>query len=144
VALIVLTGGYFEVMSGTIAPILLCVGVADSIHLLAKYQDGRLNGLSPGSALRDTIIILGGATLLTSITTSIGFVSLLTSSVIPMKRFGIYTAAGVMIAFFVTVFVLPSILPYFKDSNNKNDQQNSVHIWLGTMLARIFAWTSIY
>jgi predicted RND superfamily exporter protein len=144
VAIIVLTGGYFEVMSGTIAPILLCVGVADSVHLLAKYQDGRINGLTPGAALRDTIIILGGATLLTSVTTSIGFITLFTSDVIPMKRFGVYTAIGVMIAFIVTVFVLPSVLPYFKDNKADNNQQNRVHVWLGKYLKRVFLWTTIH
>ncbi|MDZ7680643.1 MAG: MMPL family transporter [Fodinibius sp.] len=35
-ALMHLTGGYFEVMTSTLAPILLCVGIADSIHMISK------------------------------------------------------------------------------------------------------------
>lgn len=144
VAVIVITGGYFEIMSSTIAPILLCVGVADSIHMLAKYQDNRILGNPPGTALRDTLIVLGGATLLTSITTAIGFGTLATSNVIPMKRFGLYTAAGVMIAFIVTVFVLPSILPFFRDHGDIRSNQHKVHIWLGERLRKIFLWTNIH
>lgn len=144
VAVIVLTGGYFEIMSSTIAPILLCVGVADSIHMLAKYQDNRIQGNSAGTALRDTLIVLGGATLLTSITTAIGFGTLATSNVIPMKRFGLYTAAGVMIAFIVTIFVLPSILPFFKEKTDSNSVQHKIHFWLGEKLRKIFLWTNLH
>jgi uncharacterized protein len=144
VAFIVITGGYFEIMSSTIAPILLCVGVADSIHLLAKYQDSRLNGLAQGPALRETLIILGGATFLTSVTTAIGFGTLYTADVIPMQRFGLYTAAGVFIAFIVTIFVLPTILPWFKESSHNNDAQNQIHHALGNWLKRAFLWTNLH
>lgn len=144
VAFMVITGGYFEIMSSTIAPILLCVGVADSIHLLAKYQDARLNGLAQGPALRETLIILGGATFLTSITTAIGFGTLFTADVVPMQRFGLYTAAGVFIAFIVTIFVLPTILPWFRESNSNKDAQNLVHNVLGNWLRRSFLWTNLH
>lgn len=126
VAIVVLTGGYFEIMSSTIAPILLCVGVADSIHLLTKYQDARSTGMASGPALRETIMILGSATLLTSVTTAIGFGTLATSSVVPMQRFGYYTAAGVIVAFLITIFLLPSILPYFKEKTNAKQAATKV------------------
>lgn len=45
VAVITLSGGYLEIMSSTIAPILLCVGVADSIHMISKFDDAVQNGL---------------------------------------------------------------------------------------------------
>lgn len=140
VAVIVLTGGYFEVLSSTIAPILLCVGIADSVHLLSKYQDSRLQGMTPGNALRDTIIILGSATLLTSITTAIGFGTLLTSNVIPMQRFGIYTAAGVIIAFLITILLLPTILPYFKEPKNGKGVHTKTHQYLGILLKKLHLW----
>lgn len=135
VAIVVLTGGYFEIMSSTIAPILLCVGVADSIHLLAKYQDARSSGMASGPALRETIIVLGSATLLTSITTAIGFGTLATSSVVPMQRFGYYTAAGVIMAFLITIFLLPTILPYFREKRNPEVNPTRIHQLSGALLA---------
>jgi hypothetical protein len=110
VAVIQLTGGYFEIMSSTIAPILLCVGVADSIHMISKYDDAIMNGSQKRKAIIETLITLGTATFLTSITTAIGFGTLMTSSVVPMKRFGIYTAVGVLIAYMVTILFLPALL----------------------------------
>lgn len=110
VATVTLTGGYLEIMSSTIAPILLCVGVADSIHMMSKFDDLIQNGLEKKKAIIQMILTLGSATFLTSITTAIGFGTLLSSSVIPMKRFGLYTAAGVLIAYTITILFLPSIL----------------------------------
>jgi uncharacterized protein len=143
VAFIVLTGGYFEILSSSIAPILLCVGVADSIHLLTKYQDSRLNGFTPGIALKETIVVLGSATLLTSITTAIGFATLVTSNVMPMKRFGLYTAAGVLIAFLITIFLLPTLLPKFRDTVTQAGKQNQVHNFLGKILRKTCTWATL-
>lgn len=110
VATVTLTGGYLEIMSSTIAPILLCVGVADSIHMISKFDDATQQGLKKQRAIMEMLLTLGSATLLTSVTTAIGFGTLLTSSVVPMKRFGIYTAVGVLLAYTITIFLLPSIL----------------------------------
>lgn len=124
-AIMPLTGGYFEVMSSTIAPILLCVGIADSIHMISKYDDARFDGMNKRNSIIEMVITLGSATFLTSITTAIGFGTLMTSSIVPMKRFGIYTAVGVLVAFIVTITLLPSILTItgrqkiFKDKSAK-------------------------
>ncbi|MFH5885026.1 RND family transporter [Halalkalibaculum sp. DA3122] len=109
-AIMQLTGGYFEVMSSTIAPILLCVGIADSIHMISKYDDARTDGLDKRQSIVEMLLTLGSATFLTSITTAIGFGTLVTSTIVPMQRFGIYTAVGVLAAFFITITFLPSVL----------------------------------
>jgi hypothetical protein len=140
VAVVVMTGGFFEVLSSTVAPILLCVGISDSIHILAKYNDARLDGLTRRAAMRDTITVMGSATFLTSITTFIGFATLLTSNVMPIRRFGIYTAAGVLIAFAITMLLIPSILPRLKDRPSGSDQASRLHLWLGEMLRRLDGW----
>lgn len=139
-AIMVLTGGYFEILSSTIAPILLCVGISDSVHILSKYNDGRLGGLSRRSAMKDTVMVMGKATFLTSITTFIGFATLLTSSVVPIQRFGLYTAIGVMVAYVVTMFAIPAALPYFKDKSPKDMSGHVVHTFLGRVLSRLNDW----
>lgn len=133
-----LSGGYFEVLTSSIAPILLCVGVADSVHMLAKYNDGRFAGLTRRKSLRESLIILGSATFLTSVTTAIGFATLLTSNVIPMRTFGVYTAIGVMLAYLITIFLLPSMMPWFRDGNRMESTQGRVHNAIGSVLLRTF------
>ncbi|MTI88262.1 MAG: RND family transporter [Balneolaceae bacterium] len=114
IATVSLSGGYLEIMSSTIAPILLCVGVADSIHMISKFDDLVQSGLERTKAIIQMVLTLGSATFLTSITTAIGFGTLLSSTVVPMKRFGIYTAIGVLIAYTITILLLPSILKITK------------------------------
>ncbi|HMB98076.1 MAG TPA: MMPL family transporter, partial [Balneolaceae bacterium] len=121
IATMYLTGGYLEIMSSTIAPILLCVGVADAIHMISKYDDGREHNMPKRRSILEMLKILGSATFLTSLTTAIGFATLVSSNIIPMKRFGLYTAAGVLIAYLITIFFLPAAL-----SKSKKDKVFSV------------------
>ncbi|MGM0589347.1 MAG: efflux RND transporter permease subunit [Bacteroidota bacterium] len=140
VAFMALTGGFFEILSSTISPILLCVGVADSIHLMSKYDDHEHQALRP--SVKDTLVTLGSATFLTSVTTAIGFVTLYSSSVMPMKRFGLYTAAGVLIAYIITMIALPSIIQLFeiKRFNAKARSNRSFDTIFKILLNRMFRY----
>lgn len=137
VAILQLTGGFFEIMSSTIAPILLCVGIADSIHVMSKYNDELIHGADPDTAIRRSLVTMGTATLLTSITTAIGFATLATSNVLPMRNFGLYTAAGVMIAFLVTIIALPPVLKLSGERGRANAGKERIHRRLGAMLHRL-------
>ncbi len=137
VAILQLTGGFFEIMSSTIAPILLCVGIADSIHVMSKYNDELIQGTDPNTAIRRSLVTMGTATLLTSVTTAIGFATLATSNVLPMRNFGLYTAVGVMIAFAVTVIALPAVLKLSGEKGKVNPNKERIHKRLGQMLFRL-------
>lgn len=136
-ALIHVTGGYIEIMSSTIAPILLCVGVADSIHMISKYDDARDIGLTKQESIIEMIRTLGSATFLTSLTTAIGFITLISSTIMPMKRFGIYTAAGVLIAYLVTIFFLPAALTLSKRSRIFSEQKSPFFTWSAAQLQKL-------
>lgn len=138
VAVLYLTGGVFEVLTSTIAPILLCVGVADSVHMISKYQDNRSILMTRARAMRESLIVLGSATFMTSVTTAIGFATLTTSNVIPMRTFGLYTAVGVMIAYLITIFLLPSMMPFFKDEQPENARGGRVNELIGSFLRLSF------
>ena len=139
VAIIQLTGGYLEIMSSTIAPILLCVGVADSIHMISKYDDAREAGLTKHSSIIEMLKTLGSATFLTSLTTAVGFATLLTSTVMPMRRFGIYTAIGVLIAYVITILFLPVILSKVKQKRIFDEKSGAFYPLLQRWLHKISA-----
>ncbi|AXJ00695.1 hypothetical protein CYPRO_1439 [Cyclonatronum proteinivorum] len=138
------SGGYFEILTSTIAPILLCVGVADSVHMLSKYRDNRMAGIEKPPAVRESLIVLGSATFLTSVTTAIGFATLLTSNVVPMRTFGLYTAIGVMVAYVITIFLLPNLMPYFKDTSPGGLPGARVHNAIGNFLQATFRFSLRY
>lgn len=139
VALIQLTGGFLEIMSSTIAPILLCVGVADAVHMISKYDDSRESGMNKRKSILEMLQTLGSATLLTSITTAIGFATLMTSTVMPMKRFGAYTAAGVLIAYLITILFLPAALNRSKKKRVFDEKSGQIYPFLQKLLTKVAA-----
>lgn len=139
VALIQLTGGYLEIMSSTIAPILLCVGVADAVHMISKYDDSRESRMNKSASIIEMLKTLGSATFLTSVTTAIGFASLLSSTVMPMQRFGAYTAVGVLLAYLVTILFLPAALTRSKKKRVFNEKSGSFYPVLNNWLMKISA-----
>ena len=58
------------------------------------------------------IVRLGSATFLTSVTTAVGFATLGTSPIVPMRQFGLFTAVGVVATFFVSIIVLSAALTW--------------------------------
>tara|TARA_R100001143_G_scaffold63591_1_gene72994 strand:- start:16816 stop:19005 length:2190 start_codon:yes stop_codon:yes gene_type:complete len=137
VALIQLSGGYLEILSSTIAPILLCVGVADAVHMISKYDDSRESGQNKQLSILEMMTTLGSTTFLTSVTTAIGFASLMSSTVVPMKMFGIYTAMGVLLAYIITIIFLPAALKLSRKKRVVNEKSNpfypAIHSYLKKM-----------
>lgn len=144
IAIMQLTGGYLEIMSSTIAPILLCVGVADSIHMISKYDDARENGKGKMPSITEMMKTLGSATFLTSVTTAIGFASLLSSSVVPMKKFGIYTAIGVFLAYLITIVFLPAALRMSRKKRVVNEKSSSFYPLISRWLQKLTALNRMY
>lgn len=144
IAIMQLTGGYLEIMSSTIAPILLCVGVADAVHMIAKYDDARESGMGKRPSIIEMLKTLGNATFLTSVTTAIGFASLLSSTVMPMKKFGIYTAVGVLIAYLVTIIFLPSALRLSRRKKVVNTHSGTFYPYLYVWLTKVAAFNRLH
>lgn len=92
--------------------LMIIVGTSDVIHIMSKYIDELRNGRDKETAIRITIREIGLATLLTSVTTAVGFATLITSRIDPIRDFGINAALGVMIAYFTVVLFTTSLLSY--------------------------------
>lgn len=95
----------------TVTPlIIIVVGLSDMVHTLIQYKNSIKN--NPGLPHVQIIIITFQHTVracfLTSITTAIGFLSLLFTNVASIQQFALITAAGIMILylFFITLFPL--------------------------------------
>ena len=116
IGLMVMLNIDFNIMTYIIPTLLFIIGIGDSVHFLVKYF-GTLSELKDKKkALFQTIEKIGTAIFLTSITTSIGFASLIRSNIDIVRQFGIMTAAGVMFAFILTVTYLPAMIMLFKQT----------------------------
>ncbi len=103
-------GKSFDLMSTLLPTILFVVGMSDVVHFLSRYLEELRVNSEKLSAIKTAFTYIGKATLLTSLTTAIGFLTLFTSGIRPVRDFGLFTATGVMLAFVVTFLVLPAIL----------------------------------
>ncbi len=106
--------GYKITIVGIALPVLLIAcGSAYAIHALSRYIEELENnqpGRSKKEALVDAISYVGVPIFLAAITTMFGFGSLVTSSIIPIRSFGLFTAWGIFVAFVYSVTLVPAIL----------------------------------
>ncbi|MEL6926257.1 MAG: MMPL family transporter, partial [Bacteroidota bacterium] len=108
------TGRELNAMSALYPVLMIIVGTSDVIHIMSKYIDELRKGKSKRDAITVTIKEIGLATLLTSTTTAVGFATLATSKIGPIKDFGINSAIGVMIAYLTVIIFTTAVLSMFK------------------------------
>ncbi|MEM6269431.1 MAG: MMPL family transporter [Bacteroidota bacterium] len=102
-------------LMATLFPILLViVGTSDVVHIMTKYVDELNRGRSRKEALGITVREIGLATFMTSLTTAIGFVSLLSSRMPPIRSFGLLAAVGVFVAFLTVILLSLSFISWFR------------------------------
>lgn len=103
-------GKAFDLMSTLLPTIMFVVGMSDAVHFISRYLEELRKKPDQVLALKTSFIHIGKATLLTSLTTAIGFLTLLTSGITPVRDFGVFTALGVIFALIITYLVLPPVL----------------------------------
>jgi|GEM_PF-4392427 len=113
---LVLRGHPLDIMSNLYPTIMLVVSVSDVIHIFSKYEDRIKQGQPRLEAIRLALNDAGLGTFLTSFTTAIGFLALAISSIPATTKFGLDMALGVMLAYFVTVVMLVSLMPFIRPS----------------------------
>ena len=102
-------------VSTMIPVMLIAIGVADGIHLyshLYLFLKEHPN-VQRKEAVWDMLHEMWRPVVMTSVTTAVGFISLLTSQVYPIKYFGIFTAFGVMVAMVFSLLLIPSAILVF-------------------------------
>ncbi|MCK5236673.1 MAG: MMPL family transporter [Deltaproteobacteria bacterium] len=90
--------------------IVLTLAVADSVHFLSTMFHEMTHGAEKRAAIKESLRINLHPIFLTSITTAIGFLSMNSSDAPPFRDLGNIAAIGVMLAFFYSVLLLPSLM----------------------------------
>ena len=85
----------------------MMIGFTDGVHLVVRLQQLRAGGANSRNAVFDAVVQTGPACLLTSITTAIGFGSLMLSDSEMIAGFGRTAAIGVVVTFFAVILISP-------------------------------------
>ncbi len=107
-------GKSLDIMSTLLPTILFVVGMSDAIHILNRYIEELRAGQAKLAAIKTTFKEVGFATFFTSLTTAVGFTTLISVPIKPMQDFGMYSAVGVILAFVIAITFLPATLSLLK------------------------------
>ncbi|MBD3240620.1 MAG: MMPL family transporter [Chitinivibrionales bacterium] len=127
-------------VSTMIPVMLIAIGVAYGIHL---YTSAALRGPTHSPEERkktaeDVVRAMWRPIALTAITTMVGFVSLATSRVYPIKYFGLFTAFGVLAALLLSFLLIPPALRVFSAGRGRSSntrQPEAAHSHLAARIA---------
>jgi predicted RND superfamily exporter protein len=114
-----------DVMIVMLPVILLIISLSDTIHLINKY-DYLITQIPSNDAIIQASKVIGQANLITSLTTAIGFLGLYFIPIEPIRDFGLFTALGIMIAFVLTMTLVPSLCYFFPDHMSKSAQSHKL------------------
>lgn len=132
-----IVGKELDVMMVIVPPILLIVSMSDIIHFCNKFNELVRDGMSTSSALSLSFKEVGFATLLTSLTTAVGFLTLIILPIKPIRDFGLYTGIGIMLAYLIAFSLIPCLLAIIRKPVNSSLQIKS--IW-SRLLPNLFVW----
>ena len=105
-----LLGWNMTMISAILIPLILAVGVAHSVHIISGYRRNLERGMAADKAVKRSVTRLLKPCFFASLTTAIGLLSLLVSDLAPVKQFAVVAAAGVLVAFVVSIALLPIML----------------------------------
>ena len=155
-------GKELNAMAAFYPVLMLIVGTSDVIHLTDSYIRKLQSGIFRYDAIISSLKEVGMTTLLTSITTAVGFVTLLSSRLVSIQEFGINAAIGVIVAYTTVILLTGSLLislPEKKLIGRKSISKNWVNallkintftknypnaIILGTLVFTFFCFLGIY
>ncbi len=102
-----------DLMTITIAAIVLGIGVDDAIHYLHRFKLEYRATHNVQEAVRRSHKSIGSAIYFTSITIIAGFSILVFSNFMPTVYFGLFTSLAMLLALMANLLVLPSLLVKF-------------------------------
>jgi len=132
-------------VSTMIPVMLIAIGVAYGIHLYSHLEMtlNKKPGLSTKDAIEDMLSEMWKPVVMTAVTTAVGFISLLTSQVYPIKYFGLFTAFGVLSAMVLSLVMIPAGLMIFKlpkirkkSTASNNDNTGFAHRFSNELLKK--------
>ncbi len=98
-----------------IVPIfVLVMGSADGLHFVTHFQDVSAETEDPLERVVSTLREVGVPMILTTVSTGIGFLSLLATDIRPLRQLGLFAAVGITFAGIISFFSLPAAMSHLQ------------------------------
>ena len=109
-----LLGIPLDIMTITIAAITIGIGVDYAIHYIHRFKKETSQGADYKQAISTVQLTVGKALYYTSITVTLGFIILVTSSFKPSIYFGLFTSIAMIVSLFATFTIIPLLINWLK------------------------------
>jgi len=116
-------GWNMGLMTGMLPTIIIAVGVADAVHIISEFRTLRRETGDRREAARRTMYLVGTPCFFTSLTTAAGFASMAVAPIKSIAEFAIYTAVGVMAAFFLSTTLLLVFMTFGRRHIRDHDRE---------------------
>lgn len=116
---LVLFGYKITLLTALLPPIIVVIGIPNSVYLLNKYHQEFARHGNKVMALSRIVRKIGLVTLITNFTTAIGFLVLTFTDIIILKEFGLIASLSVFSTFIVSIIFIPSVYSYLPEPNLK-------------------------
>jgi predicted RND superfamily exporter protein len=123
-----------SVLTALIPPLIIVIGVPNAIFLINKYQqEVKLHGNKARSLYR-VISKIGTATLMTNLTTSVGFATFIFTKSQLLSEFGIIASVSILSIFILSLFIIPIVYSFMPMPK----ERHLVHLekkWIGSIVS---------
>ena len=127
-------GQSISVLTSVVPIVILVVALSDATHLVVGTREAWRNGRTISEAVVHTFTNLSRSCFFTSLTTALGFAGLIATRNHLIGEFGVLSALAVIVAYLVTLTLLPALLAFTKDLGPH--QEWGERLWQG-ILARV-------
>jgi predicted RND superfamily exporter protein len=135
------TGTPLNVVTALLPPVVMVVSISVAIHLLNQFLDELAAGARGVTAVQNAVHHVGTACLLTTLTTALGFFSLLVSPIPAMREFALFAGLGVLLSFVVSMACVPLALLW----SGEVSVARLGHLqegWIEALLDRLVYWVA--
>lgn len=126
-------------LTAMLPPLLVVIGIPNSVFLINKYHAEYIRHNNKIKALQRVVSKIGNATFLTNLTTASGFATFIVTSSQILKEFGVIAALNIMVVFVLSLLLIPIIFSFLNPPDQKATQHldNKLTVWFVKQLERI-------
>lgn len=105
-------GREIDIVTVIVPIFVLVMGSADGLHFVTHFQDVSRETDDRLARVVSTLREVGTPMILTTISTAVGFLSLLATDIRPIRQLGVFAAVGITFAGLISFFALPAAMTH--------------------------------
>lgn len=138
------TIGFFDfemtILTAMIPPLIIVIGIPNCIFLINKYQQEVKKHGNQALSLQRVISKVGNATLMTNMTTAVGFSTFIILEIDLLKEFGIVASLNIIGIFILSLVIIPilySFMPLPKTKHLKHLNKKWIDLFVNWLVRMV-------